>query len=269
MLYLLDRFRYKGGLYVYSCIHMCMNDCVCEVHACVCVYMDSWALQIFPRCGQQGRQRWRLVPVIPQLCATVFTLFSFWGLCLASPTHVQFSSLFWGITGFFTFSKLLDISHFISSATLPISSHSPFGRFKVNSEEEEEDALTLSSAMWFSWGVLLNSGIGEGESYPVVEFSLSHRAPGWCLLVFEQFCICKRIDIKCLCGSRYPAATVIFFFENDKEKRKKRKAGTACNSFVILFDFLSSVSFSWYFMSFIYVYKKATFARLPLGEPSL
>ncbi|KAJ7308063.1 hypothetical protein JRQ81_008567 [Phrynocephalus forsythii] len=30
------------------------------------------------------------------------------------------------------------------------------------SEEEEEDALTLSSAMWFSWGVLLNSGIGEG-----------------------------------------------------------------------------------------------------------
>uniref|UniRef100_A0A8B9K080 Glutamate receptor, ionotropic, N-methyl D-aspartate 1a n=1 Tax=Astyanax mexicanus TaxID=7994 RepID=A0A8B9K080_ASTMX len=38
----------------------------------------------------------------------------------------------------------------------------PFGRFKVNSEEEEEDALTLSSAMWFSWGVLLNSGIGEG-----------------------------------------------------------------------------------------------------------
>lgn len=32
----------------------------------------------------------------------------------------------------------------------------------MNSEEEEEDALTLSSAMWFSWGVLLNSGIGEG-----------------------------------------------------------------------------------------------------------
>lgn len=42
---------------------------------------------------------------------------------------------------------------------------SPFGRFKVNSEEEEEDALTLSSAMWFSWGVLLNSGIGEGTEW--------------------------------------------------------------------------------------------------------
>lgn len=154
------------------CIHVsiCVWTTVCVKYMRVCVYMDSWALQIFPRCGQQGRQRWRLVPVIPQLCAcaTVFTLFSFWGLCLASLTHVQFSSLFWGITGFFTFSRLTDISHFISSATLPISSHSPFGRFKVNSEEEEEDALTLSSAMWFSWGVLLNSGIGEGESYPVV-----------------------------------------------------------------------------------------------------
>lgn len=45
---------------------------------------------------------------------------------------------------------------------------SPFGRFKVNSEEEEEDALTLSSAMWFSWGVLLNSGIGEGASQHAV-----------------------------------------------------------------------------------------------------
>uniref|UniRef100_A0A2K5UT02 Glutamate receptor ionotropic, NMDA 1 n=1 Tax=Macaca fascicularis TaxID=9541 RepID=A0A2K5UT02_MACFA len=44
----------------------------------------------------------------------------------------------------------------------PSAPRSPFGRFKVNSEEEEEDALTLSSAMWFSWGVLLNSGIGEG-----------------------------------------------------------------------------------------------------------
>jgi len=25
------------------------------------------------------------------------------------------------------------------------------------------DALNLSSAMWFAWGVLLNSGIGEGK----------------------------------------------------------------------------------------------------------
>lgn len=52
---------------------------------------------------------------------------------------------------------------------------SPFGRFKVNSEEEEEDALTLSSAMWFSWGVLLNSGIGEGGCSSVTHFLSSVR----------------------------------------------------------------------------------------------
>ena len=41
---------------------------------------------------------------------------------------------------------------------------SPFGRFKLaKSEDTEEDALNLSSAMWFAWGVLLNSGIGEGK----------------------------------------------------------------------------------------------------------
>lgn len=40
---------------------------------------------------------------------------------------------------------------------------SPFGRYKLtNSDGTEEDALNLSSAIWFAWGVLLNSGIGEG-----------------------------------------------------------------------------------------------------------
>jgi len=38
------------------------------------------------------------------------------------------------------------------------------GRFRLaNSENSEEDALNLSSAIWFAWGVLLNSGIGEGR----------------------------------------------------------------------------------------------------------
>jgi len=39
---------------------------------------------------------------------------------------------------------------------------SPFGRYRLAQSNKEEDALNLSSAMWFSWGVLLNSGIGEG-----------------------------------------------------------------------------------------------------------
>lgn len=33
----------------------------------------------------------------------------------------------------------------------------------AGAEAAEEDALNLSSAVWFAWGVLLNSGIGEGE----------------------------------------------------------------------------------------------------------
>ncbi|KAK2120781.1 Glutamate receptor ionotropic, NMDA 1 [Saguinus oedipus] len=52
--------------------------------------------------------------------------------------------------------------HVVAVMLYLLDRFSPFGRFKVNSEDEEEDALTLSSAMWFSWGVLLNSGIGEG-----------------------------------------------------------------------------------------------------------
>ena len=40
---------------------------------------------------------------------------------------------------------------------------SPFGRYKLaKSDDTEEDALNLSGAVWFAWGVLLNSGIGEG-----------------------------------------------------------------------------------------------------------
>lgn len=37
-------------------------------------------------------------------------------------------------------------------------------RYKLaNTDGTEEDALNLSSAIWFAWGVLLNSGIGEGQ----------------------------------------------------------------------------------------------------------
>lgn len=52
------------------------------------------------------------------------------------------------------------IFHFIS--VVP-NRFSPFGRFRLtHNDNTEEDALNLSSAIWFAWGVLLNSGIGEG-----------------------------------------------------------------------------------------------------------
>ena len=52
---------------------------------------------------------------------------------------------------------------------------SPFGRFKLaKSNDTEEDALNLSSAMWFAWGVLLNSGIGEGgfNNLTIIELTI-------------------------------------------------------------------------------------------------
>ncbi|XP_044593390.1 glutamate [NMDA] receptor subunit 1 isoform X1 [Cotesia glomerata] len=53
--------------------------------------------------------------------------------------------------------------HVVALALYLLDRFSPFGRFKLaNADGTEEDALNLSSAVWFAWGVLLNSGIGEG-----------------------------------------------------------------------------------------------------------
>ncbi|KAL5274466.1 GRIN1 family protein [Megaselia abdita] len=53
--------------------------------------------------------------------------------------------------------------HVVALVLYLLDRFSPFGRFKLNSNDNtEEDALNLSSAIWFAWGVLLNSGIGEG-----------------------------------------------------------------------------------------------------------
>ncbi|KAJ8935218.1 hypothetical protein NQ318_012534 [Aromia moschata] len=53
--------------------------------------------------------------------------------------------------------------HVVALVLYLLDRFSPFGRFKLaNTDGTEEDALNLSSAIWFAWGVLLNSGIGEG-----------------------------------------------------------------------------------------------------------
>lgn len=55
--------------------------------------------------------------------------------------------------------------HVVALVLYLLDRFSPFGRFKLaNTDGTEEDALNLSSAIWFAWGVLLNSGIGEGQS---------------------------------------------------------------------------------------------------------
>ena len=53
--------------------------------------------------------------------------------------------------------------HVVALVLYLLDRFSPFGRFKLSTTDgTEEDALNLSSAIWFAWGVLLNSGIGEG-----------------------------------------------------------------------------------------------------------
>jgi ionotropic glutamate receptor NMDA 1 len=65
--------------------------------------------------------------------------------------------------------------HVVAVVLYLLDRFSPFGRFRFSPRRgtepgngpaievnTEEDALNLSRALWFTWGVLLNSGIGEG-----------------------------------------------------------------------------------------------------------
>ena len=53
--------------------------------------------------------------------------------------------------------------HVVAVVLYLLDRFSPFGKFKQSkTDNTEEDALNLSRAVWFTWGVLLNSGIGEG-----------------------------------------------------------------------------------------------------------
>lgn len=77
--------------------------------------------------------------------------------------------------------------HVVALVLYLLDRFSPFGRFKLaKNNDTEEDALNLSSAMWFAWGVLLNSGIGEGGGKVLVLswknyiFSLYLWLSYWC-----------------------------------------------------------------------------------------
>ena len=61
--------------------------------------------------------------------------------------------------------------HVVAVVLYLLDRFSPFGRFRFAPRQgneqaievnTEEDALNLSRALWFTWGILLNSGIGEG-----------------------------------------------------------------------------------------------------------
>jgi len=74
--------------------------------------------------------------------------------------------------------------HVVALVLYLLDRFSPFGRFKLaNTDGTEEDALNLSSAIWFAWGVLLNSGIGEGKN--IVSVLFAH-------LIKYQYCRIKQ-----------------------------------------------------------------------------
>lgn len=65
--------------------------------------------------------------------------------------------------------------HVVALVLYLLDRFSPFGRYRLaNTDSTEEDALNLSSAIWFAWGVLLNSGIGEGK-HGVLTFRLTQQ----------------------------------------------------------------------------------------------
>lgn len=159
-----------GPVCVYVCAHVCVfmlfttelanafeSACVCTCTPARC--RSSLGVDTKADRGEDWLQpSHRSVPVPP--CLSVFFR-SLSPSCFARSCSVPFPA--WGRQGFPPLQVLCDFSLYLLQPSQCLPS-SPFGRFKVNSEEEEEDALTLSSAMWFSWGVLLNSGIGEGET---------------------------------------------------------------------------------------------------------
>lgn len=61
----------------------------------------------------------------------------------------------------FVFLVLVSV-HVVALALYLLDRFSPFGGYKLDDITcSDEGALNLSSAIWFSWGVLLNSGVGE------------------------------------------------------------------------------------------------------------
>ena len=67
----------------------------------------------------------------------------------------------------FPSSKILFYPKVIAVCLYLLDRFSPFGRYNTDSGEvREEDSLNLTAAIWFAWGVLLNSGIGKYNAVP-------------------------------------------------------------------------------------------------------
>lgn len=100
--------------------------------------------------------------------------------------------------------------HVVALVLYLLDRFSPFGRFKLaKNNDTEEDALNLSSAMWFAWGVLLNSGIGEGGGKVLVLSWKNHFLVSLIFLIDVDNIVSKFIEIPVLtCWQAPPGVSV-------------------------------------------------------------
>lgn len=100
--------------------------------------------------------------------------------------------------------------HVVALVLYLLDRFSPFGRFKLaKNNDTEEDALNLSSAMWFAWGVLLNSGIGEGGGKVLVLSWKNHFLISLIFLIDVDNIVSKFIKIPVLtCWQAPPGVSV-------------------------------------------------------------
>ena len=56
---------------------------------------------------------------------------------------------------------------------------------------QKEESLNMTSAIWFAWGVLLNSGIGEGEEMCMFRacFLIDDRFWAECSVIYHLTCV--------------------------------------------------------------------------------
>lgn len=113
--------------------------------------------------------------------------------------------------------------HVVALVLYLLDRFSPFGRFKLaNNDGTEEDALNLSSAIWFAWGVLLNSGIGEGEhqksTIALIRNSTSALLISLSVIVVNELVLLIKNEET----------------RRDKKRKKKEKERTAFNLLKIL-----------------------------------
>lgn len=104
--------------------------------------------------------------------------------------------------------------HVVGLVLYLLDRFSPFAKFKMSSKETtEEDALNLSRAIWFTWGVLLNSGIGEGTPRSFSARVLGMVWAGFAMIMVASYTVCEPCNC-CFVKTLYDEFESIFSHSN-------------------------------------------------------